>query len=116
MRPAILVCGGRDYWDRVTFDRVMRLHVASGVGIIHGGARGADSLAAEWALENEHPMRTFAADWAGHGRAAGPMRNQRMLEEGRPILVIAFPGGRGTADMVARAKAANVPVIEVAAD
>lgn len=47
---------------------------------------------------------------ATNGKAAGPIRNQRMLDEGKPDLVVAFPGGRGTADMVRRAKAAGVPV------
>ena len=46
-------------------------------------------------------------------RGAGPERNARMLAEGRPDLVVAFPGGTGTADMVRRAKAAGVRVVEV---
>jgi hypothetical protein len=55
----------------------------------------------------------YPADWAKHGRAASPIRNQQMLDEGRPNLVVAFPGGRGTADMVRRARSAGVEVIEV---
>ena len=59
-------------------------------------------------------MRIFPADWIRHGRAAGPIRNEQMLREGCPDLVVAFhddPGlGRGTADMVRRALAAGVPV------
>jgi len=55
----------------------------------------------------------FLANWRTHGKAAGPIRNQQMLDEGRPHLVVAFPGGTGTADMVRRAKAAGVPVMEV---
>jgi hypothetical protein len=50
-------------------------------------------------------------DWKRHGPAAGPMRNQRMLDWG-PDLVVAFAGGKGTADMVRRARAAGVDVIE----
>jgi hypothetical protein len=50
------------------------------------------------------------ADWNTHGRAAGPIRNQRMLDEVKPELVVAFPGGRGTADMVRRAREAGVNV------
>ncbi|HVM95122.1 MAG TPA: hypothetical protein VMT89_01980, partial [Candidatus Acidoferrales bacterium] len=52
----------------------------------------------------------FMADWRRNGRAAGPIRNQQMLTEGKPDLVVAFPGGRGTRDMVNKAKAANVAV------
>jgi hypothetical protein len=48
-----------------------------------------------------------------YGKGAGPRRNKQMIEEGNPDLVIAFPGGRGTADMINRARAAGVRVIEV---
>lgn len=47
------------------------------------------------------------------GKAAGPIRNQRMLDDGKPDRVLAFPGGRGTANMVKLAKAAGVPVHEI---
>ncbi len=57
----------------------------------------------------------YEADWHEHGRAAGPIRNARMIAEGRPDLVIAFPGGRGTADMVSRARKAGIEVREVSA-
>jgi hypothetical protein len=52
------------------------------------------------------------ADWKRFGRAAGPMRNERMLKEGRPDLVIAFPGRTGTAGMKALAREAGVMIIE----
>lgn len=55
----------------------------------------------------------YPADWVRLGRAAGPVRNQLMIEQGKPDLVVAFPGNFGTADCVRRAKAAGVPVMEV---
>lgn len=55
---------------------------------------------------------TEIADWSKYGKAAGPMRNQKMLDEYKPDLVVALPGGRGTADMVSRARVAGVEVIE----
>lgn len=55
---------------------------------------------------------THRADWATYGDSAGPRRNQEMVDSGLDLL-IAFPGGMGTADMVRRAKAAGVPVEEV---
>jgi hypothetical protein len=45
--------------------------------------------------------------------ASKGMRNQQMLDEGRPTLVVAFPGGRGTADMMRRARVAGIEVIEI---
>jgi hypothetical protein len=118
----VLVCGGRDYADRAnvfsTLDRIacvcdeMPMPDADFV-LIHGGATGADAIAHDWAVCSWVETQKFAADWITHGKAAGPIRNQRMLDEGKPDLVVAFSGGRGTADMVRRAKAAGVKVFEV---
>lgn len=112
----VLVCGGRDFDDFESVNEELtwlagehRLDV-----IIHGGARGADTLAGEWAQLCRVPVEVYLADWKKHGRAAGPMRNQRMIEEGQPDLVMAFPGGAGTTDMVLRAKAAGIEVRSVA--
>ena len=113
----VLVCGGRGYSNTPRVYAVLDdLHAHLGiVCVIEGSATGADARAASWALKQGVPTETFPADWKTHGRAAGPIRNQRMLDEGRPDMVVAFPGGRGTADMVRRAKAAGVPVVQVAA-
>lgn len=121
----VLVCGGRDY-SNYEYVRNVLYAICDEFGlwtvpdehgnklptveIIHGGARGADSCADQFAVVNWCKFQEFKADWAKHGKAAGPMRNQQMLEEGKPDLVVAFPGGVGTADMVRRAKKANVPV------
>jgi hypothetical protein len=111
-----LVCGGRAFDDEVMFeDAMLRLMRIKGCPdkIIHGGAAGADDMAADLAARMAIPCRGFIADWAAHGRAAGPLRNQRMLDEGKPSFVVAFPGGRGTADMVRRAREANIDVAEI---
>lgn len=113
----VLVCGGRDYADRARVFVVLdKLHAEAGVDlIIEGGARGADSLAREWAMaHHDVASETYPADWENQGSFAGPARNQRMLDEGRPDLVIAFPGGKGTEDMKRKARRAGVEVVEVA--
>jgi hypothetical protein len=80
---------------------------------MQGGATGVDEFAKGWATTRPEVKRWVCnADWKTHGRKAGPLRNARMLEW-KPDAVIAFPGGKGTANMVALAKAAGVPVIEV---
>lgn len=110
----VLVCGGRDYADELSFDLAMdALYLPRDTVIIHGAAKGADTLANSYASANGMAVDMFRADWANYGPGAGPVRNQRMIDEGKPDLVIAFPGGRGTADMVRRAKAAGVSVREV---
>lgn len=110
----VLVCGGRDYGDRRSvYSELDRLYAQHPIVLIAGGARGVDNLAADWAAARSVPKMIYNADWERHGKAAGPIRNQRMIDEGKPDLVVAFPGGRGTADMVKRAKAADIKVIEV---
>jgi 1-aminocyclopropane-1-carboxylate deaminase/D-cysteine desulfhydrase-like pyridoxal-dependent ACC family enzyme len=117
----LLVCGGRDYYQpnmvAVPLDilRGRALEKGAILVIVQGGAKGADQCAREWALGRGVECETFHADWAKHGRAAGPIRNQQMLDS-RPDMVCAFPGGAGTADMVRRARAAGVEVFDVAAE
>lgn len=115
MEQRVLVCGGRDYSDKRSLTIVLdAAHFANPiVCLIHGAARGADQLAADWALDNDVLCNAYPADWDRDGKAAGPLRNQRMLDLGKPHLVIAFPGGRGTADMIKKAEAARVPVVRV---
>ena len=114
---SVLICGGRDYNDRERLFEVLGDIIGYGghpdcrrLEIIHGGAPGADKLADEFSDYAGHRTTVYKADWEKHGEAAGPIRNQQMLDEGKPSLVIAFPGGRGTADMIARARKAGVPV------
>jgi len=108
----VLICGGRDFQDFELMSDVLEPIPISSV--VQGGARGADLLAAKWAESRRIPFRQHEADWLQYGKRAGPMRNLQMLAEHPDIqLVIAFPGGKGTAHMVKIAKAAGIEVIEV---
>lgn len=115
MRQRVLVCGGRDYSDRALLYSVLDVaHAANPIDLlIAGGANGADSMALDWARGEGVQRKIVYADWHTHGTKAGPIRNQQMLDEGKPHLVIAFPGGPGTADMIRRAQKAGVPVARV---
>lgn len=81
--------------------------------VIHGKAIGADLLASQWALVNNVPEMPFKADWSRFGLGAGPIRNKQMLDEGKPDLVIAFKGGKGTENMITQATKAGVKVIRI---
>lgn len=116
----VLVCGGRDYGNKANIFAELEMLNAFNMTlcVISGGAPGADAHAEEWARANIKrgngvSFHGFKADWDKHGKAAGPIRNQEMLDRGRPDLVLAFPGGRGTEDMVKRAEAAGIPVRRV---
>jgi hypothetical protein len=114
----VIACGGRAYEDDVIVDIVLdHLHRKTPVTLlIHGGATGADVLARSWAMRRGVPTDTYPAAWQHHGLAAGHIRNGWMLREGQPDLVVAFPGGDGTADMVRQARGAGVPVAAVERD
>ncbi len=111
----VLVCGGRGYSDVDVVFRVLNAsHNVWGISaIISGMARGADTLAVRWAAEKDVELVSFPADWKKHGKSAGPIRNQQMLDEGKPDMVIAFPGGRGTDDMCKRARKADLIVLRI---
>lgn len=111
-----LVCGGRNFNSEMKFETAMEMIVKERglpVKLVHGGAHGADSLADLWALRREVCVVRVLPEWDRYGRKAGPLRNALMLDRHHPDLVIAFPGGRGTAHMVSIAKKADVPVRHV---
>lgn len=126
--PRILVCGGRDYnnkerlfgfLDDLCTDRGWNTpkdeygNCLPHVIVIGGKARGADTLGADWALTNWCGLKEFPADWDQYGKRAGYIRNQQMLDEGKPDVVVAAPGGRGTEMMISLANKAGVEVVRV---
>ena len=113
----LLVCGSRDYKDPTVMNSLAGMLTDHDV-LIHGNAPGADRLFAWCAKWTGCDVKRFDADWTKYGKAAGPIRNQRMLDEGKPDLVLAFINkplveSRGTFDMVQRAKDAGVQVYVV---
>jgi hypothetical protein len=114
-----LVCGGRDFgksFDEKCWLENMLEELAEARGwpshIIQGGASGVDTCARVWAVYSDTPYTEYPAQWSEYGKSAGFIRNKRMLDEGKPDLVVAFPGGKGTKMMVELAKKAGVEVIE----
>ena len=82
------------------------------VTFVTGMAYGADQLPLYWEYLPNVTVEKYPPKWDEHGKAAGPIRNQQMLDTGVD-LVIAFPGGNGTADMVRRAKKAGIEVLQI---
>jgi hypothetical protein len=124
----VLVCGGRAYRDKVyAFEVLDRLHAKyTFTCVVHGGAGarledqtiGADLLAGEWAKARGLEARAYPvtqAEWDEFGISAGPRRNGRMLDLESPELVVAFPGGRGTRNMLHKARWRKCPIVEVPA-
>ena len=112
----VLVCGGRNYDDDVKVYQVLDWVNANKDFIdviISGHAKGADTLGEWYAKDRKLEVEVYRAYWNKYGRAAGMIRNQQMLDKGKPDLVVAFPGGRGTAGMMRIARAAGVEVMEI---
>lgn len=110
----VLVCGGRNFSDSELLNRELnklsrRFRISA---LIHGAYRGADTLAGEWGNSKGIRVIPVPAEWTVHGPAAGPIRNSKMLAMD-PDVVVAFPGGDGTADMVSQARWAGIQVIEI---
>lgn len=119
----VLVCGSREWTDdkivTVTLNGFLLTYET--LTIIEGGARGADRCAAAWVnmTLTSHPSlghERYPADWDQFGKRAGPVRNQQMLDEGRPGVVLAFKDHfdwslkhGGTEDMIRRAKDHQIP-------
>ena len=112
----VLVTGGRNFCDFRLVYKI--LDFIKPKCIIHGGASGADSLADRYARELKIPLIVYPAQWnlykrPGRKNPAGFIRNQQMIDEGKPTLLVVFPGGSGTQDMVKRAKINSIPITKV---
>lgn len=100
----ILVCGGRDFNDYKLVKAILSKYDDETI-LIHGGQSGADTLSDKYGKRRGWPIFSFAVTdemWKKQGRAAGPIRNRRMVVEGRPDEVIAFPGDSGTENMISQ--------------
>ena len=113
----ILVTGGRDFDDKKLLEAALN-RVVTGVEwykdtIVHGGAKGADTLAGRYALKYGHTERVYLPDWDKHGKKAGILRNIEMLDTEKPNVVLAFKGGKGTTHMMEYAEKKGYVVFKV---
>lgn len=113
----ILITGSRDYRDLAMIETAIASHLrlsqqpGEKVTVVHGGARGADTLASTAARYYGLDEEAHLAKWRTHGKAAGPIRNQHMVDLGADIcLAFPTPSSRGTWDCVGRARAAGITV------
>jgi len=118
----LLVTGDR-YWEWE--DRVIILLVIKELQptcIIHGGARGVDYIAGKVGEYLGIEVIVFPAEWHIYGKAAGPIRNLQMIEEGQPDFILAFHRdinkSKGTKHMLSQAVKYKIPhkLIEVEED
>lgn len=107
----VLVCGCRNLSGYIGFknyiyESMSIFHTQTKITkLIEGGASGVDYVAKQWAIVNKIPIKEFPAEWDKYNKSAGSIRNQQMIDEGKPDIVIAFWDGksRDTLDMISRA-------------
>lgn len=111
----VAVTGGRKYQNKARvwaeLDALYREH--ANMVLVVGDATGADCFARAWATARGVPLRVYKANWALYDKAAGPIRNQEMLDDAQPNLLVAFPGQSGTADCTCRAQTMGIHVLVV---
>jgi hypothetical protein len=117
----VLVTGDRGWDDRPGLWAALDAEHAANPfrAVTHGAARGADTASAHWSMDRLGGHHAHPARWRELGKAAGPIRNQEMLDDPlKPDVVVAFHdhlgSSRGTKDMVMRALKADLPVKLVA--
>lgn len=114
----IIICGSRDWTDKprihAEIDRLLARY-GSELIIIHGVCEtGADSIANDYCIDKDIRIIPFPARWKTYGNRAGQIRNQEMIDRGKPQGVIAFDlGGTGTAGMMNKAREAGIPLIHI---
>ena len=117
-RHRVLICGSRDWTNRgAIVSALLSIGPENIECVIEGECRGADRLGRVVARDLEISVMKFPADWVTYKKAAGPIRNKQMLDEGKPTIVLAFhkdlKNSRGTADMLRQARKAGVSVVVI---
>ena len=109
----VLVCGGSSYRNKAAvFDELDKLHGHHPISLlINGGARGADYSSSQWAKERNIPLEVFKTDRNQYGEKAFFLLNDRMLRDAQPDLVLAFPGGDVTADLLEKSENSGIRVV-----
>ena len=110
----LIIAGGRHLDDVALIRRALaRAHAIREISVvIHGGSGFLGIAAEDWAREQRLHVVRYPANWREFGKRAEAIRNAFMLEDSRPDMLLALPGGNDTADLVAGAFRARVPVID----
>lgn len=108
-----IIAGGRDFADynRLAYvcDRIIRMDKAPPV-VLSGGCRGADQMGKIWAEKAAILCDVYHANWDKHGKAAGPIRNQKMVDAADALIAFWDGESRGTKDVIKRAAKARLNI------
>lgn len=109
------IVGSRHFTDYELFCEVCDTFKCQMQRIVSGGARGADTLAERYAKENRIELLVFPAEWHLYGKAAGPKRNQQIVDEADHMIAFLAPHSKGTRNSITLAQRKGIPtdVVEV---
>ena len=111
----VIIAGGREFQDYALLKEKCEYYLqnklqSDNVIIVSGHASGADSLGERFAAEHGLQIELHPADWAKHGRAAGPIRNREMAESADALIAFWDGQSRGTKNMIDTANAKGLKV------
>jgi len=117
----ILITGSRDWDDYLAvyaaLDSVAKSWKTEEITVVHGGAKGADTIAGTWTNLRGFQEEIHPADWDKHGRKAGFVRNAEMVDLGADICVAFIKNGSKGATMTAElSEKAGIPTAYVTFD
>ena len=104
----VAIVGSRNYTNYDDFkwfvENALQTWDIDDIQVVSGGAQGADAMAEKWARQNNFPIKIFKPDWLKYGKAAGPIRNQQIIEYATHVIAFPSKTGKGTQDSIMRAK------------
>lgn len=106
----VIIAGGRNIINYELVTSAVHDSQFEITEIVSGGAAGVDTLAIEYAVENDLPFTIYEADWDRHGKAAGPIRNFKMAKNAEALIAIWDGESRGTRNMIEEAKRVGIKV------
>jgi hypothetical protein len=118
----ILITGSRAWTNKKLIEEILSEYAdsrgAASITVVHGACpTGADAMADEIALQLGMTIQRYPADWTTHGKAAGPIRNQHMVDQGADVCLAFFlPNSRGTVHCANAAEEAGIPTWRYHAD
>lgn len=103
----VIIAGGRDFDDYEKLAQAMDFYLSKiedEIVVLCGMCEGADALGYKYAKERVYNVKFYPADWARHGRAAGPLRNEKMAQNADALVAFWDGKSRGTKNMIEFAK------------
>ena len=108
----LAIVGSREFTDYERFCLVVDgYHAFEASEIVSGGARGTDTMAERYAFERNIPIKVHVAEWNVHGKSAGPIRNQKIVDDADEMIAFVNKHSIGTFDSIRRATKKGIPVV-----